>query len=137
MRSAALTSVPASRVLAARQHRRRGNLYDAQCPSRIVLDHVTSRWGTLTLLVLLEGTHRFSELVRAIGGVSEKMLAHTLQTLEADGLLTRTVYPTIPPKVEYSLTKLGTEAALHVRTLTNWVEENVSTVLKHQSKRAS
>ncbi|MBB5059953.1 DNA-binding HxlR family transcriptional regulator [Granulicella aggregans] len=126
-----------SRVLASRQSRRRGNVYDANCPSRIVLDHVTSRWGTLILLVLLDGTHRFSELARAIGGVSEKMLAQTLQTLEADGLLIRTVYPTIPPKVEYSLTKLGTEAALQVRTLTNWVEENVSTILKLQSKRAS
>jgi DNA-binding HxlR family transcriptional regulator len=126
-----------SRVLAARQRRRRGNVYDANCPSRIVLDHVTSRWGTLILLVLLDGTHRFSELARTIGGVSEKMLAQTLQTLEADGLLTRTVYPTIPPKVEYSLTPLGTQAALHVRTLTNWVEENLPNVLKHHSKRAS
>jgi DNA-binding HxlR family transcriptional regulator len=126
-----------SRVLVTRQRRRKGNLYDANCPSRIVLDHVTSRWGSLVLLVLLDGTLRFSELARAIGGVSEKMLAQTLQTLEADGLLTRTVYPTIPPKVEYSLTNLGKEAALHIRTLTNWVEENVSTVLKHQSKRAT
>ena len=126
-----------SRVLVARQRRRRGNVYDANCPSRIVLDHVTSRWGTLILLVLLDGTHRFSELARTIGGVSEKMLAQTLQTLEADGLLTRTVYPTIPPKVEYCLTPLGTQAALHVRTLTNWVEENLPDVLKHHSKRAS
>jgi DNA-binding HxlR family transcriptional regulator len=125
-----------SRVLAARQRRRRGNLYDANCPSRIVLDHVTSRWGSLILLVLLDGTLRFSQLARTIGGVSEKMLAQTLQTLEADGLLTRTVYPTIPPKVEYALTPLGHEAALHIRTLTNWVEENVSLVVKHQSKRS-
>jgi DNA-binding HxlR family transcriptional regulator len=124
-----------SRVLATRQRRRKGNVYDANCPSRIVLDHVTSRWGTLILLVLLDGTHRFSELARTIGGVSEKMLAQTLQTLEADGLLIRTVYPTIPPKVEYSLTPLGHQAALHVRTLTNWVEENLPNVLKHHSKR--
>jgi DNA-binding HxlR family transcriptional regulator len=127
---------PQARVLIARQRRRRGNLYDANCPSRIILDHVTSRWGSLVLIVLLDGTHRFSELVRAIGGVSEKMLAQTLHSLETDGLLTRTVHPTIPPKVEYALTKLGHEAALHIRTLTDWVEENVSTVLKHQSKRA-
>jgi len=126
-----------AKVLAARQRRRRGNLYDANCPSRIVLGHVTSRWGSLVLLVLLDGTHRFSELVRTIGGVSEKMLAQTLQSLEADGLLSRTVYPTIPPKVEYSLTQLGHEAAVHVRVLTNWVEDNVSEVLKQQAKRAS
>jgi DNA-binding HxlR family transcriptional regulator len=126
-----------SRVLAARQRRRKGNVYDANCPSRIVLDHVTSRWGSLILLVLLDGTLRFSELARTIGGVSEKMLAQTLQTLEADGLLIRTVYPTIPPKVEYSLTPLGHQAGLHIRTLTNWVEENVSQVLKHQSTRTN
>ena len=125
-----------SRVLASRQRRRKGNVYDANCPSRIVLDHVTSRWGTLILLVLLDGTHRFSELARAIGGVSEKMLAQTLQTFEADGLLTRTVYPTVPPKVEYCLTPLGRQAALHIRVLTNWVEENVSEVLKHRSGRS-
>jgi DNA-binding HxlR family transcriptional regulator len=126
-----------SRVLAARQRRRRGNVYDASCPSRIVLDHVTSRWGSLVLLVLLEGTHRFSELARAIGGVSEKMLAQTLHSLEADGLLTRRVYPTIPPKVEYSLTRLGHAAAIHIRTLTNWVEDNVAEVLKHHAKQAT
>ena len=126
-----------AKVLASRQRRRRGNLYEASCPSRIVLDHVTSRWGSLVLLVLLDGTHRFSELARTIGGVSEKMLAQTLQSLEADGLLTRTVYPTIPPKVEYSLTPLGNEAALHIRTLTNWVEDNVAAVLKHQARRAT
>jgi DNA-binding HxlR family transcriptional regulator len=124
-----------SRVLATRQRRRKGNVCDANCPSRIVLDHVTSRWGTLILLVLLDGTHRFSELARTIGGVSEKMLAQTLQTLEADGLVLRTVYPTIPPKVEYCLTPLGHQAALHVRTLTNWVEENLPNVLKHRSRR--
>lgn len=126
-----------AKVLASRQRRRRGNLYEANCPSRIVLDHVTSRWGSLVLLVLLDGTHRFSELARTIGGVSEKMLAQTLQSLEADGLLTRTVYPTIPPKVEYSLTPLGNEAAIHIRTLTNWVEDNVAAVLKHQARRAT
>ena len=60
-----------AKVLASRQSRRKGNLYDADCPSRSVLDHITSRWGSLVLLVLLGGTLRFSELVRVIGGVSE------------------------------------------------------------------
>src|SRR5476649_765631 len=106
---------PQAKVLLSRQRRRQGNLYDANCPSRIVLDHVTSRWGSLVLLVLLDGTLRFSELARSIGGVSEKMLAQTLQALEADGLLLRTVYPTIAPKVEYSLTRLGCEAAMHIK----------------------
>ena len=124
-----------AKVLVSRQRRRRGNLYDANCPSRIVLDHVTSRWGSLVLLVLLDGTQRFSELARGIGGVSEKMLAQTLQALEGDGLLVRTVYPTIPPKVEYSLTALGREAGVHIKTLTDWVEDNVSEVMRVRAKR--
>jgi len=109
---------------------RKGNLYSADCPSRSVLDHVTSRWGTLVLIILLEKTHRFSELRRRIGGVSEKMLAHSLQALEADGFVLRTAYPTVPPKVEYSLTPLGREAAPHIKALTGWIEVNLPRVMK-------
>lgn len=125
-----------AKVLTSRQARRRGNLQDANCPSRSVLDHVTSRWGALVLLILLGGTQRFSELGRGIGGVSEKMLAQTLKVLEADGLVLRTVYPTVPPKVEYGLTALGGEVAHHIKTLTDWVEDHVAEVLKFRSKRA-
>jgi len=125
-----------SKLIAKVQDRRKGNLRAAGCPSRSVLDHVTSRWGSLVLLLLLGGTQRFSELARGIGGVSEKMLAQTLKALEADGLLLRTVYPTIPPKVEYTLTRLGSEAAVHVRSLTDWVEENTSEILEIRSSRA-
>ncbi len=124
-----------AKVLASRQRRRKGNLYDADCPSRSVLDHVTSRWGSLVLLVLLEGTQRFSQLARGIGGVSEKMLAQTLKALETDGLVLRAVYPTIPPKVEYSLTPLGDGVAIHIKTLTDWVEDHVADVLKVRLKR--
>jgi DNA-binding HxlR family transcriptional regulator len=120
----------ASRIPArSRGRRARGDVYNAACPSREVLNHVTSRWGSLVLIVLRERTHRFSELARRIDGVSEKMLAQSLKALEADGFVIRTVYPTIPPMVEYSLTKLGTEVAGHVYALTNWVEANVSHVL--------
>jgi DNA-binding HxlR family transcriptional regulator len=126
-----------AKVLASRQSRRKGNLYDADCPSRSVLDHITSRWGSLVLLVLLGGTLRFSELVRVIGGVSEKMLAQTLKALEADGLVVRTVFPTIPPKVEYRLTPMGDEVALHIKTLTDWVQDHVADVLKIRAKRES
>ena len=127
-------STSPSRLLLARKARQ-GNLYAADCPSRGVLDHLTSRWGSLILILLLKGTHRFSEIRREIGGVSEKMLAQSLQQLEADGFLTRTVFPTIPPKVEYSLTPLGREAATHIKTLTDWVEKNVGKVVKIRSKR--
>lgn len=121
---------------AARNKERKGNLYERDCPSRGVLDHVTSRWGSLILVVLCERTHRFSELVRRIGGVSEKMLAQSLQVLEADGFVTRTVFPTNPPKVEYSLTQLGRDVATHVHALTGWIEANLSTVMKARASRA-
>jgi DNA-binding HxlR family transcriptional regulator len=123
-----------SKVIAKVQRRLKGNLRVADCPSRSVLDHVTSRWGSLVLLLLLDGTQRFSELARGIGGVSEKMLAQTLQALEADGLLLRNVYPTIPPKVEYSLTRLGEEVALHIKSPTDWVEENTPEILAIRSR---
>jgi DNA-binding HxlR family transcriptional regulator len=123
--------------LVSRIRIRRGNLYDASCPSRTVLDHVTSRWGSLVLILLLEGTRRFSELAREIGGVSEKMLAQTLQSLESDGFVHRKAYPTIPPKVEYSLTPLGEDVASHVRELTLWVESNVGEVMKRRERHTA
>ena len=109
------TARPAARA------ERRGDLYQADCPTRGILDHMTSRWGALVLVLLLERTHRFSELARRIGGVSEKMLSQTLQVLEADGFVLRTVCATVPPNVEYSLTELGRDGAAHVAALTDWV----------------
>ncbi|WNG51641.1 helix-turn-helix transcriptional regulator [Archangium minus] len=103
----------------------RGDLYAAACPSRGVLEHVTSRWGVLVLVALLEGTHRFSELRRKVAGVSEKMLAQTLHALEEDGFVLREVYPVIPPRVDYSLTPMGEEVARHIEVLTDWIEENM------------
>jgi DNA-binding HxlR family transcriptional regulator len=113
---------------------RRGDLSDAICPSRTILDHLTSRWGMLIMIALLDGTHRFSELGRRVTGVSEKMLAQTLQALEADGFVLRTVYPTIPPRVEYSLTPMGREVAAHVKHLTDWVEDSVPKVMRAREK---
>lgn len=103
----------------------RGNLLAADCPSRDVLKHVTSRWGVLVLIALEGRTRRFSELRRTIGGVSERMLAQTLQWLEGDGLVERVAYPVVPPHVEYSLTPLGIEAAARVRALADWIETSL------------
>ena len=108
---------------------RRGELLSAACPSRDVLRHVTSRWGVLVLLVLTDGTQRFSGLRRKIGGVSEKMLAQTLQWLEQDGLVLRQEFPVVPPHVEYSLTPMGVEAAERVRGLADWIELNLSRIM--------
>ncbi|WP_327684036.1 winged helix-turn-helix transcriptional regulator [Kitasatospora sp. NBC_00458] len=99
------------------------------CPSRGVLEHVTSRWGVLVLGALDERGYRFSELRRRITGVSEKMLAQTLQTLERDGFVLREAHPVIPPRVDYSLTPLGREAARLVSTLAHWSEARVGAVL--------
>ncbi|SFS30588.1 winged helix-turn-helix transcriptional regulator [Saccharopolyspora flava] len=101
----------------------------ANCPSRSVLEHITSRWGVLVLAALLEDGRRFSELRRLIGGVSEKMLAQTLQTLERDGFVHREAHPVIPPRVDYSLTELGEQAARLVAGLARWSEAHVTDVL--------
>ncbi|GAA4594219.1 helix-turn-helix domain-containing protein [Planotetraspora phitsanulokensis] len=106
------------------------NVNRAECPSRGVLEHVTSRWGVLVLAALLERSYRFSELRREIGGVSEKMLAQTLQTLERDGFLHRDAKPVIPPRVDYSLTPMGREVAQQVWVLTRWVENRLDDVFE-------
>jgi DNA-binding HxlR family transcriptional regulator len=103
---------------------------EMMCPYRLVLEHVTSRWGVLVLIELLDRPHRFSELRRAIGRVSEKMLTQTLQTLERDGLVHRDAKPVIPPRVDYSLTDLGREAAEQVRGLALWTERRMGEVQK-------
>ncbi len=108
---------------------RRGELLSADCPSREVLKHVTSRWGVLVLMVLLEQTCRFSDLRRKVDGVSEKMLAQTLQWLAADGFVIRTVYDEVPPHVDYRLTPLGEEVARQVTSLADWIEINLSRIL--------
>ncbi|CDM24071.1 Redox-sensing transcriptional regulator QorR [Castellaniella defragrans 65Phen] len=137
-RSTLAEPAPAERApsppLSLSQRLRPGNLLAADCPSREVLKHVTSRWGVLVLIVLEGGTHRFSELRRAIGGVSERMLAQTLQWLEGDGLVLRTALEVVPPHVEYSLTPLGREAAEKVRTLADWIELNLPRIRQAETQ---
>jgi DNA-binding HxlR family transcriptional regulator len=110
----------------------RGEVFSDQCPSREILKHVTNRWGGLVLVALLLGTHRFSDLRRKLSGVSEKMLAQTLQTLESDGFVMRVSYPVVPPHVEYSLTPLGGELAKQVELLVDWIEINLPRILDAQ-----
>lgn len=115
---------------------RRGELLVEACPSREVLKHVTSRWGVLVLLVLETRVHRFSELRRAIGGVSERMLAQTLQWLQSDGLVDRIAFDVVPPHVEYRLTPLGREAAEKVRGLADWIEASLPRIRQAQDSRS-
>lgn len=107
----------------------KGDVTAADCPSRLVLQHLTSRWGTLVMIMLLTGTHRFSALRRKVGGVSERMLAQTLQQLEADGMIAREAHKVVPPHVDYSLTPLGQAAASHLVALTGWIEENLPQIM--------
>lgn len=111
----------------------RGELFSVACPSRKVLQNVTSRWGVLVLVALMAGTYRFSELRRKIGGVSEKMLAQTLQALEADGFVLRTARPVVPPHVEYSLTRMGQEVAREVESLADWIEGNLYRIMEQRT----
>lgn len=117
---------------------RKGNLFASDCPTRIILDDVTSRWGSLVLVLLhKDGSYRFSELAYLIGGVSEKMLAQTLRALEQDGFVLRTVHATKPPKVEYSLTEMGSEVASRMLELTVYIESNVGRVMAHRARAAA
>lgn len=113
---------------------REGNLFAERCPSREVLKHVTSRWDVLILVALRDGTHRFSDLRRKMGGVSEKMLAQSLQALEQDGFLNRVSYPVVPPHVEYSLTPLGEQVSDKVAALADWIELNLPQVLAQRDR---
>ncbi len=114
---------------------RRGELFNQNCPSREILKHLTSRWGVLVLIALLERDQRFSELRRTVGGVSEKMLAQTLQTLEADGFVNRFSRPVVPPHVDYSLTPIGREVALQVRQIADWIEVNIGRILSSRAEK--
>ncbi|MFU8823297.1 winged helix-turn-helix transcriptional regulator [Yoonia sp.] len=105
-----------------------------RCPSRMVLNHVTSRWGVLVLIALQDGTMRFSALRRRIGGVSERMLTQSLRLLEEDGLVLRTAHPVVPPHVEYDLTPLGVEVAAKVHALAACIEGNLGQIMAHRAE---
>jgi len=109
------------------------NVYDAQCPTRLVLNRIADKWTVLVVSSLEGGTKRFSTLRREIGGVSQKMLTQTLRGLERDGLVTRTIYPSVPPKVEYSLTPLGRTLVSLLDAIRVWSETHIEEVLKAQT----
>ncbi|GAC70552.1 winged helix-turn-helix transcriptional regulator [Gordonia soli] len=104
------------------------DVFARNCQSRDILQNVTSRWGLLALAALNEGELRFSALRRRVDGVSERMLSVTLQTLERDGFVRRSVLQDIPPKVEYSLTDLGRTVAVQLMGLIEFVESRVDEV---------
>jgi DNA-binding HxlR family transcriptional regulator len=103
-----------------------------RCPSRPVLEHITGRWGALVLIALRESPARFNELRRRVGGVSEKMLSQSLHALERDGFVARAVHSTIPPRVEYSLTPLGTKTSDKLWALVEHLESVMPQILDAQ-----
>ncbi|MGI5125631.1 winged helix-turn-helix transcriptional regulator [Pseudonocardia sp. CA-107938] len=97
---------------------------DPMCALRGVLDRVGDKWSALVMQLLRDGSRRHSELQRGIDGISQRMLTHTLRGLERDGLVTRTVTPSTPPQVHYTLTDVGTTLSIEVAGLISWAERN-------------
>ena len=104
-------------------------VFPAGCPSRTLLDHVTSKWGVLLIIALSEGEQRWSDLRRRAEGISEKMLAQTLKTLERDGLVSRKAQPVIPPRVDYSLTERGYELSALLVPLAAWAFDHAEEII--------
>lgn len=111
-----------------------GNPYDADCPTRRILDRIGDRWTVLIVGILGERTARFSELRRQVEGISQKMLTQTLRALERDGLVHRTVYPQVPVRVEYTLTNAGRTLLEPLRALQAWSIEHVGEVSASQER---
>ncbi len=94
------------------------------CPIRSVLNHLSDRWTLLVMIELLKGTRRFTELRRAVPDISPRMLSRTVRQLEEDGLVLRTVFPTIPPRVDYEITDLGSSFVESLQPLVTWAADN-------------
>ncbi|MGQ0615476.1 MAG: winged helix-turn-helix transcriptional regulator [Acidimicrobiia bacterium] len=109
------------------------DVYRAGCPSRAALDRVADKWTVLVIGALEQGPRRFSDLRRINCGISQKMLTQTLRCLERDGLVSRCVFDTQPPSVEYSLTPLGSTLITPLRVFVDWAETHIETILDAQA----
>jgi DNA-binding HxlR family transcriptional regulator len=105
-----------------------GNPYDRNCPTRRILDRIGDRWTVLIVGSLSQGPLRFGEISRRVDGISQKMLTQTLRALERDGIVERTVFAELPPRVEYTLTPVGETLCVPLRALELWAIENLPTV---------
>ncbi|MBI3203033.1 MAG: helix-turn-helix transcriptional regulator [Myxococcales bacterium] len=108
---------------------RHTKITDDDCPVREVLNRVGDKWSILVVAVLRDGSMRFSDLRRSVDGISQRMLTLTLRGLERDGLVTRTVTPTTPPRVDYALTRLGRSLLDPIMALAEWAEKNRPAIL--------
>jgi len=104
------------------------NVFDSHCPTRQVLDLIADKWTVLIIRRLADGTLRFAQLRRSVDGISQKVLTNVLRSLERDGIVTRRIYASVPPKVEYSLTTLGRSLCNLVVGICGWAEANIEQV---------
>ncbi len=112
------------------------NVLSPVCPTRLVLDLIADKWTTLVIYLLSQGTRRYGELQRVVGGISQKMLTQTLRKLEEDGLVRRVIYPEVPPRTEYSLTELGTTLREPLGALCKWAVVHLPDVEKARKAAA-
>ncbi|MFD0686778.1 winged helix-turn-helix transcriptional regulator [Actinomadura fibrosa] len=112
----------------------KGDAFDPNCPTRLILDRIGDKWSVLVVLSLSGGPLRFSRLRELIGGVTPKVLTQTLRAMERDGLLTRRVYAEVPPRVEYALTPLGLSLQRPIEAIAEWAEENVEAVVSARDR---
>ena len=115
----------------------RGNAFDPDCPTRVVLDRLGDKWTGLVVGLLQDGPLRFTQLKDRIGGVAPKVLTDTLRSLERDGLVTRTVFAQVPPRVDYELTDLGRSLVEPLDLLRGWAEVHVSSILAARERYES
>jgi len=111
----------------------KGNVYDQNCPTRLALDQIADKWTVLIVGRLSSGTLRFGELRREIDGISPKVLTQKLRELERNGVITRKIYASVPPKVEYKLTPLGQTLIGLLDAIRVWAESNIGTMLEAQA----
>jgi DNA-binding HxlR family transcriptional regulator len=116
---------------------RERDIYDPGCPGRVALDRIGDRWTVLIVSVLASGTHRFSELRDAVGGITPKVLTQTLRGMEHDGLVGRKVYAEVPPRVEYSLTELGRTMLEPIEAIRTWAMQNMEHFIAHMREDES
>jgi DNA-binding HxlR family transcriptional regulator len=111
----------------------RGNLFDPDCPTRVILDRIGDKWTVLAVLLLSNGPLRFTELRDGIGRVAPKVLTQTLRRLERDGLVTREIFAEVPPRVVYTLTPMGQSLIVPIRAVSDWAEEHVPAISAAQN----
>lgn len=121
------------RLRSQRTQAREGDLFDPDCPTRLVLDRIGDKWTALVVLLLSDGPMRFSELRGQLGRIAPKVLTQTLRRMERDGLLTRQVFAEVPPRVQYTLTDLGHSLSGPLAAIGDWAEANVGRITAAQT----